>query len=131
RRDYHLPQTEKHALQNAEAAPWQALTVPPRRQKNRTRRQIPAGPGKNRSIPLIENFENILERVILRLLRLGHVLFLQGHGLRRGALLARGPRLDGRHLGQLLRHLVKAGGDDGDPDLVVQRLVEGGAEDGE
>ena len=61
RRDYHLPQTEKHALQNAEAAPWQALTVPPRRQKNRTRRQIPAGPGKNRSIPLIENFKNILE----------------------------------------------------------------------
>uniref|UniRef100_UPI0011AE84AD hypothetical protein n=1 Tax=Dysosmobacter welbionis TaxID=2093857 RepID=UPI0011AE84AD len=46
RRDYHLPQAEKHALQNAEAAPWQALTVPPRRQKNRTRRQIPAGPGK-------------------------------------------------------------------------------------
>ena len=41
-----VQQREADLKAKAEAAPWQALTVPPRRQKNRTRRQIPAGPGK-------------------------------------------------------------------------------------
>ena len=77
---------------------------------------------------LIEYPQDLVEGLVHLILSLLALDLVQRLGCAVGGGLRRLGR--GGGVGRLLR-LIEARGDDGDADLVVQRLVEGGAEDGQ